>query len=171
MNPTLPGLLEPDSAITAIYQEILDEHGALQRHYYDQHIDHLVRQFLIASGLVREEEIREMIEVFPTTAHLVTPTHVFRFFWRIGWFTAVDPRWVLEVDTLLNRRDQFAPGINWGILSDGKRWVRRRPGQTSDPPDPEEIFEICDAGDWPRLRRWLQAQIHSSSEPLVPDRG
>ncbi len=165
MNPNIPGLADPDAAITAIFQEILDQYSKLQA---EQNIARPVREFLVRSGLVKPDQVRENVLFEPALAQLVTPTHAFGFKWRIGVMGRPDPRWVLEVDACLLRREFAAPGIRWGILADGRHWVPRRPGQLGTAAAEEEILETKEAKDWPLLYRWLNEQIRSPEAPIPP---
>lgn len=175
-NPLLPGLAEPDPKITAIFEEIHLRHKTLppppklSEIYPRQSIDGLVKQFLVESGLVSADQIRENVPYFPLPAHIVTPTHVINCYWRIGPLGKPDPRWVLEADSFLlkRRRNKELPLARWAVFTDGRDWVVRRPGQSGVEPVPEDILFVENPEDWPLAYRWLLDQINTPEDEIPP---
>ncbi|MDE2935685.1 MAG: N-6 DNA methylase [Chloroflexota bacterium] len=154
-----------DPGITAIAQELLDRHREFQA---EQNIASLIRQFLVETGLFNSSEIREQVPIKPLRADLVTPTHIFEFKWRIGSFGKPDERWVLQLDTYLKNCPEVAPRVRWGILTDGRHWLKRWPGQLMAPPETGDIFELKRAEEWSLLYEWLFEQIYPHGEPIPP---
>ncbi|MDE2936864.1 MAG: hypothetical protein OXP37_08525 [Chloroflexota bacterium] len=140
--------------------------------YPRQSIDGLVKQFLVESGLVPADQILENVPYFPLPAHIVTPTHVIKCYWRIGPLGKPDPRWVLEADSLLFKRtrNKHLPLARWAVFTDGRDWVVRRPGQIGTDPVPEDILFVENPEDWPLAYQWLRDQINTPEDEIPPHR-
>ncbi len=158
--------MDPDPEITAIYASILAEHKKIQK---EQGFSRLLQQFLVKTGLIDPADIREDIEVFPVLADVMTPTHAFICKWRATIMGVPWQRCVLEVNVFFLKAKEVAPDVTWGILTDGRYYITRRPGQMYDPVENGDIFVIDEPDRWPQLRDWLRAQIDSPEFGPVPD--
>ena len=143
----------------------------LRRHHAgapEQNVLSVARSFLVATELFRSTDLAEQIAIGSGLVDLIGRSHIFEFKRRVGLEENVRDEYVRQLDGYLKAAETDAPQVRCGVLTDGRTWVKRWPGQSYDTPHPADIFRLECADDWFLLYEWLVRQITGDLDPLVP---
>ena len=170
----MSGQIDPsDERISHAAGELLRRHNAGEP---EANITSAVRDFLIATGLVRSEEI---IEENPPSADgsrlavdltaLDTFVEVKR---RIGTTAGFEPnpQYVQQIDDYLAESANSGRGVRTGLLTDGRYWLLRWPGAGAVKTARPFGFELRNAERWLPLFEWLRDEALTSLLDVYPDR-
>ena len=151
--------------------QILSRHDALQP---EANITSAVRQFLVLTGLVRNEEIVEENPPSDSSRRAVDLTALdtfVEFKRRIGTASGglPDPENILQLDEYLEQSASEGR-VRMGVLTDGKRWVLRWPGAGQVRLTRPYTFTLDDPDGWFQLYEWLRDTALVSLEGILPDR-
>ena len=152
-------------------REILRRHEAYEA---EANITSAVRDFLVATELVKSEEIVE--EVSPAlgsrrAVDLAALDTFIEFKRRIGSTSGFDPNpeFVQQLDDYL-AESQEGRRVRMGILTDGKHWLLRWPNAGPVRATPPYAFTFQDPERWPLLYEWLRDNALSAEVDVVPSR-
>ena len=169
----MPSLLKPDDpAATNAAAEILRRHDLVEP---EANITSAVRDFLVATGLAKSEEI---VEEHPPSddsrraVDLIALDTFVEVKRRIGMgagFTP-DPDNVRQLDDYLEASQKTRKVVRTGILTDGKYWLLRWPGAGPVKTTAPYGFTFDDPSRWVTLYEWLRDTALVSLEDVKPDR-
>ena len=152
-------------------REILRRHEAFEA---EANITSAVRDFLVATELVKSEEIVE--EVSPAlgsrrAVDLAALDTFIEFKRRIGSTSGLDPNpeFVQQLDDYL-AESQEGRRVRMGILTDGKHWLLRWPNAGPVKLVRPYAFTLEDPERWPLLFEWLRDNALSAEVDVVPSR-
>ena len=160
-----------DPALAEAAREILRRHdeGAVEAN-----ITSAVRDFLVATELVKSEEVVE--EVSPAlgsrrAVDLAALDTFIEFKRRIGSTSGLDPNpeFVQQLDDYL-AESQEGRRVRMGILTDGKHWLLRWPNAGPVKLVRPYAFTLEDPERWPLLYEWLRDNVLSAEVDVVPSR-
>ena len=152
-------------------REILRRHEAYEA---EANITSAVRDFLVATELVKSEEIVE--EVSPAlgsrrAVDLAALDTFIEFKRRFGSTSGLDPNpeFVQQLDDYL-AESQEGRRVRMGILTDGKHWLLRWPNAGPVKLVRPYAFTLEDPERWPLLYEWLRDNALSAKVDVVPSR-
>ena len=169
MNSTHISLEDPRYRDAAA--QVLFRHDAFQP---EANITSAVRDFLVLTGLAKNEEIVEEHPPSDSSRRAVDLTALdtfVEFKRRIGTVPGgdPDPENVLQLDEYLT--ESASQGrVRMGVLTDGKRWVLRWPGAGPVQMARPYAFTLDDPNGWFHLYEWLRDTALVSIEGILPDR-
>ena len=137
----------------------------------EANITSAVRDFLVATGLAKVEE---MVEENPPSegsrrAVDLTALDTFIEFKRlIGNGIEPNPEYVQQLDDYLEASAETRNGVRMGILTDGKYWVLRWPNASRVNTSPPYAFTLPDADRWFKLHEWLRDHALVARENIEP---
>ena len=151
--------------------QILSRHEALQP---EANITSAVRDFLVLTGLARNEEIIEENPPSDSSRRAVDLTALdtfVEFKRRIGTASGgvPDPENVRQLDEYLEQSASQGR-VRMGVLTDGKRWLLRWPGAGQVRLTRPYAFTLDDPDGWFHLYEWLRNTVLVSLEGILPDR-
>ena len=165
--------LKPDDPVVAnVAAEILRRHDRVEP---EANITSAVRDFLVATGLAKSEEI---VEEHPPSdgsrraVDLIALDTFVEVKRRIGMgagFTP-DPDNVRQLDDYLEASQKTRKVVRTGILTDGKYWLLRWPGAGPVKTTAPYGFTFDDPSRWVTLHEWLRDTALVSLEDVKPDR-
>ena len=149
----------------------------LRRHYGGEpeaNITTAVRNFLTATGLVRDEEIVEENPPAEGSRRAVDLTALdtfIEFKRRIGTAGGFspDPENVRQLDDYL-AQSQAQGRVRMGILTDGKYWLLRWPNAGAVKAIQPYAFTLENPDRWITLYEWLRDHALSAEENIPPSR-
>ena len=160
-----------DPKYTESAAEVLRRHNT---DAYEAEIRSAVRDFLIATGLAKADEIGE--ENPPTEGSRravdLTALDTFIEFKRRVGPTGVhnpNPEYVQQLDDYLAQSAEQGR-VRMGVLTDGKHWLLRWPNAGPIKPTPPYAFTLEDPDRWISLYEWLRDHALSAQEDLEPSR-
>ena len=169
----MPSQLKPDDpAASDAAAEILRRHELGQP---EANITSAVRDFLVAAGLAKSEEI---VEEHPPSdgsrraVDLIALDTFVEVKRRIGMgagFTP-DPDNVRQLDDYLEASQKTRKVVRTGILTDGKYWLLRWPDAGPVKTTAPYGFTFDDPSRWVTLHEWLRDTALVSLEDVKPDR-
>ena len=153
--------------------EILQRHS---RNEAEANITSAVRDFLIATGLAKSNEIVEENPPSDSSRRAVDLTALDTFIemkrrvnnMRPGFDP--DPEYVKQLDDYLELSGTGGKGIRTGILTDGKYWLLRWPGAGAVKTTPPYGFVLDSADRWLPLFEWLRDTALVSLDDIRPIR-
>ena len=170
----MAGQIDPnDSKYGEAAKRILQRHDANQP---EANITSAIRDFLVDTGLARQEEI---IEENPPSSDgsrravdltaLDTFVEVKR---RLGTAGGFQPngQYVQQIDDYLAESASTGKGVRTGILTDGRYWLLRWPDAGEVKTARPYGFELRRAQEWLPLFEWLRDEALTSMEDIYPDR-
>ena len=151
--------------------EILRRHDNAEP---EANITSAVRDFLIATGLVRPSEIVEENPPAQGSRRAVDLTALdtfIEFKRRIGTTGGLDPNpdYVQQLDDYLTQSEKQGR-VRMGILTDGRHWLLRWPNAGPVKLVPPYAFTLEDADRWITLYEWLRDNALSAEENTEPSR-
>ena len=140
----------------------------------EANITSAVRNFLTATGLVKDEEIEEEDPPAQGSRRAVDLTALdtfIEFKRRIGTTGGFNPNpdYVEQLDDYL-AQSQKQGWVRMGILTDGKHWLLRWPNAGPVKAVSPYAFRLEDPDRWITLYEWLRDHALSAAEKAVPDR-
>ena len=132
-----------------------------------------VRDFLIATGLAKNEEINEENPPSDYSRKGVDLTALDTFIEmkrRIGNGINPNPQWIEQLDGYLADSPSRGKGVRMGILTDGKYWLLRWNGAGPVKTVRPYAFTLETPDRWPLLHDWLRDHALVSLEAIHPDR-
>ena len=141
----------------------------------EANITSAVRDFLILTGLAKNDEIDEENPPSDTSRSAVDLTALDTFVEmkrRIGTTGGLDPNpiYVQQLDDYLAQSRMAGKGVRTGILTDGKHWLLRWPGAGPVKTVKPYAFTLQDAQGWLLLYEWLRDESLVSLEGIAADR-
>ena len=142
----------------------------------EANITSAVRDFLIATGLVKPDEIVEENPPSDASRRAVDLTALDTFIEvkrRISGMSAgfnPDPVYVKQLDDYLALSANEGKGVRTGILTDGKRWLLRWHGAGAVRSNSPYGFTLDSADGWLALYEWLRDTALVSLEDIPLDR-
>ena len=169
MNSTHISLEDPRYRDAAA--QVLFRHDAFQP---EANITSAVRDFLVLTGLAKNEEIVEEHPPSDSSRRAVDLTALdtfVEFKRRIGSVPSgePDPENVRQLDEYLTE-SASQDRVRMGVLTDGKRWVLRWPGAGPVQMARPYAFTLDDPDGWFHLYEWLRDTALVSIEGILPDR-
>ena len=163
-----------DARFKELASSILQRH---QRNEAEANITSAVRDFLIATGLAKSDEIVEENPPSDTSRRAVDLTALDTFIemkrrvsnMRPGFDP--DMEYVKQLDDYLELSGTGSKGIRTGILTDGKYWLLRWPGAGAVKTTPPYGFVLDSADRWLPLFEWLRDSALISLDDIPPMRG
>lgn len=158
-----------DPGIALRATAILERH---ERGEAEANITSAVRDFLIATGLARAEEIVEEKHPALGARSAVDLTALDTFIEckiRVGTGIEPDPGNIEQLDGYLAESEKQGR-VRMGVLTDGKHWLLRWPGAGPASTAYPYAFTLEEAGRWIALYEWLRDHALSAEENKVPDR-
>ena len=151
--------------------EILRRHASAEP---EANITSAVRNFLTATGLVKDEEIVEENPPAQGSRRAVDLTALdtfIEFKRRLGTTEGFnpDPEYVQQLDDYLAQSEE-AGRVRMGVLTDGKYWLLRWPGAGTVNITPPYAFTLEDSDRWITLYEWLRDNALSAEENKQPSR-
>ncbi len=151
--------------------EILRRHASAEP---EANITSAVRNFLTATGLVKDEEIVEENPPAQGSRRAVDLTALdtfIEFKRRLGTTGGFnpDPEYVQQLDDYLAQSEE-AGRVRMGVLTDGKYWLLRWPGAGTANVAPPYAFTLEDPDRWITLYEWLRDNALSAEENKQPSR-
>ena len=167
-----PHLDYDDPKYAAGAAEILRRHDNAEA---EANITSAVRDFLILTGLAKNDEIDEENPPSDTSRSAVDLTALDTFVEmkrRIGTTGGLDPNpiYVQQLDDYLAQSRTAGKGVRTGILTDGKHWLLRWPGAGPVKTVKPYAFTLQDAQGWLLLYEWLRDESLVSLEGIAADR-
>ncbi len=165
--------LKPDDPVVAnMAAEILRRHDLVEP---EANITSAVRDFLVATGLAKSEEIVEEHPPSDGSRRAVDLTALDTFIEvkrRIGAARGFspDPENVRQLDEYLEASQTTRGIVRIGVLTDGKRWLLRWPGAGPVKTTAPYGFTFEDPDRWIPLYEWLRDTALVSLEEIKPDR-
>ncbi len=165
--------LKPDDPVVAdVAAEILRRHDLGEP---EANITSAVRDFLVATGLAKSEEIVEENPPSEGSRRAVDLTALDTFIEvkrRIGMAPGFspDPDNVQQLDDYLESSQKAGGSVRTGILTDGKYWLLRWPGAGPVKTTAPYGFTFDDPSRWATLYEWLRDTALVSLEDVKPDR-
>ena len=152
--------------------EILRRHDNAEA---EANITSAVRDFLILTGLAKNDEIDEENPPSDTSRSAVDLTALDTFVEmkrRIGTTGGLDPNpiYVQQLDDYLTQSRTAGKGVRTGILTNGKHWLLRWPGAGPAKTVKPYAFTLQDAQGWLLLYEWLRDESLVSLEGIAADR-
>ena len=140
----------------------------------EANITSAVRDFLIATGLVRPSEIVEENPPAQGSRRAVDLTALdtfIEFKRRIGSTGGLDPNpdYVQQIDDYLSQSEKQGR-VRMGILTDGRHWLLRWPNAGPVKLTPPYAFTLEDPDRWITLYEWLRDHALSAEENTQPSR-
>ena len=170
----MSGQIDPsDKRISHAAGELLRRHNAGEP---EANITSAVRDFLIATGLVRSKEIREENPPSADGSRLAVDLTALDTFVevkrRIGTTAGFEPnpQHVQQIDDYLAESANSGRGVRTGLLTDGRYWLLRWPGAGAVKTARPYGFELRDAESWLPLFEWLRDEALTSLTDIYPDR-
>ena len=158
-----------DTGCEAAAAEVLRRHEGGE---VEANITSAVRDFLVATGLAKVEE---MVEENPPSegsrrAVDLTALDTFvEFKRRIGNGIEPNPEYVEQLDDYLAASAAARNGVRMGILTDGKHWVLRWANASKEVNTARPYgFTLPDADRWFLLYEWLRDQALVAREDIAP---
>ena len=158
-----------DPAIARAAAAMLERH---ERGEAEANITSAVRDFLIAAGLAKAEEIVE--ERHPalgarTAVDLTALDTFIECKVRVGTGIDPDPANIAQLDGYLAESEKQGR-VRMGVLTDGKHWLLRWPG--AGPVSTAHPYAVAleEADRWVPLYEWLRDHALSAEENKTPDR-
>ena len=167
-----PHLDYDDPKYAAGAAEILRRHDNAEA---EANITSAVRDFLILTGLAKNDEIDEENPPSDTSRSAVDLTALDTFVEmkrRVGTTGGLDPNpiYVQQLDDYLAQSRTAGKGVRTGILTDGKHWLLRWPGAGPVKAVKPYAFTLQDAQGWLLLYEWLRDESLVSLEGIAADR-
>ena len=158
-----------DPKYAAAAADILQRHNAGEP---EANITSSVRDFLITTGLVKSNEIKEENPPAQGSRRAVDLTALdtfIEFKRRIGTKGGFDPdsENVQQLDDYLTQ-SQAQGRVRMGILTDGKYWLLRWPDAGPVKVTPPYAFTLEDSERWLTLYEWLRDRALSAEENQEP---
>ncbi len=140
----------------------------------EANITSVVRDFLIATGLARSEEMVEENPPADASRRAVDLTALdtfIEFKRRIGTASGGEPnpQYVDQLDDYLAQSEKQGR-VRMGVLTDGKRWLLRWPGAGEVRLARPYAFTLEEPNHWIALYEWLRDSALVSLEGVSPDR-
>ena len=159
-----------DPKYAAAAADILRRHNAGE---VEANITTSVRDFLITTGLVKSNEIKEENPPALGSRRAVDLTALdtfIEFKRRIGTTGGFNPNpeYVEQLDDYL-AQSQAQGRVRMGILTDGKYWLLRWPNAGPVKVAPPYAFTLEDSDRWLTLYEWLRDRALSAEENQEPD--
>ena len=130
------------------------------------------RDFIIRTGIIADE--REVkTEVPPATDNAgrvdmyVRNTYI-EFKRDLEVRSVIDPGYIRQLDDYLLASVKDGWGIQNGILTDGKRYLKRNIGDGGRPPDRNRLRAFDQSDQGPRLREYLNDIIDTEAQDITP---
>ena len=130
------------------------------------------RDFIIRTGIIADE--REVkTEVPPATDNAgrvdmyVRNTYI-EFKRDLEVRSVIDPGYIRQLDDYLLASVKDGWGIQNGILTDGKRYLKRNIGDGGRPPDRNRLRTFDQSDQGPRLREYLNDIIDTEARDITP---
>ena len=151
----------------------------LQRHESGEaeaNITSAVRDFLIATGLAKSEQIVEENPPSDASRRAVDLTAMDTFIEMKRRISNMKPGfdpdtgYVKQLDDYLHESQGQGKGVRIGILTDGKYWLLRWAGAGSVRTTPPYSFTLESADDWLPLYEWLRDEAMASLDDIPPTR-
>ena len=141
----------------------------------EANITSAVRDFLIMTGLAKNDEIQEENPPSDTSRRAVDLTALdtfVEFKRRIGTAAGGEPHPenVRQLDDYLEQSEQQGR-VRMGVLTDGKYWLLRWPGAGAVNTAPPYGFTLDSADRWIPLYEWLRDNALEALENKPSDRG
>ena len=165
--------LKPNDPIAnAAAAELLRRHNTNRT---EAEVTSAVRDFLVATGLAKPEEIEEENPPSEGSRRAVDLTALDTFIEvkrRIGMAPGFspDPDNVQQLDDYLESSQKAGGSVRTGILTDGKYWLLRWPGAGPVKTNAPYGFTFDDPSRWAPLYEWLRDTALVSLEDVKPDR-
>ena len=161
-----------DPKYSASAAEILRRHDNGEP---EANITSAVRDFLILTGLARNDEINEENPPADTSRSAVDLTALDTFVEmkrRVGTTGGLDPNpiYIRQLDDYLAQSRTAGKGLRTGILTDGKHWLLRWPGAGAVKTVRPYAFTLQDAQGWLPLFEWLRDEALASLDGIPPNR-
>ena len=165
-------------------QPALDQHNEVAGEYLDkllvrhnsgepeENIRLAFRDFILRTGIIADESESEA-EIPPGSDSIrrvdlrVRNTYV-EFKGNILINGRIDPAYTAQLDNYLLAAVQSGWGIQNGILTDGRHYLKRNIGDHILPLAPNAMQVFDRAGQGPRLREYLNAIIDTAAENILP---
>ena len=165
-------------------QPALDQHNQVAGEYLDkllvrhnsgepeENIRLAFRDFILRTGIIADESESEA-ETPPGSDSIrrvdlrVRNTYV-EFKGNIIINGRIDPAYTAQLDNYLLAAVQSGWGIQNGILTDGRHYLKRNIGDHILPLAPNAMQVFDRAGQGPRLREYLNAIIDTAAENILP---
>ncbi len=167
----LPHIDYNDPNIRAAAAEVLRRH---ENNEPEANITTAVRDFLVATRLVRSDEIG--LEEHPAlgsrrAVDLTALDTFMEFKRRIGSRGGLDPNpdYVDQLDDYLEQSHKLGR-VRMGVLTDGKYWLLRWPNAGPVKPTPPYAFTFDDPDRWITLFEWLRDNALTAETDIAPDR-
>ena len=151
----------------------------LQRHESGEaeaNITSAVRDFLIATGLAKREQIVEENPPSDASRRAVDLTALDTFIETKRRVSNMKPGfdpdtgYVKQIDDYLHESQGQGKGVRTGILTDGKYWLLRWAGAGSVRTTPPYSFTLESADNWLPLYEWLRDEAMASLDDIPPTR-
>lgn len=165
-------------------QPALDQHNQVAGEYLDkllvrhnsgepeENIRLAFRDFILRTGIIADESESEA-EIPPGSDSIqrvdlrVRNTYV-EFKRNIVISGRIDPGYTRQLDKYLLESVKSGWGIQNGILTDGRHYLKRNIGDDILPLAPNAMQVFDRAGQGPRLREYLNAIIDTAAENILP---
>ena len=152
-------------------EQILTRHDSLQP---EANITSAVRNFLVLTGLAKNEEIIEENPPTETSRRAVDLTALdtfIEFKRRVGTASGgiPDPENIRQLDEYLEQ-SALKGRVRMGVLTDGRRWLLRWPGAGPVRLTHPYAFTLDQPDGWFNLYEWLRDTAMVSLENIAPDR-
>ena len=157
-----------NSECREVAAELLRRHGELQA---EANITSAIRDFLIRTGLVETNEIREEIspaEGSSNSVDLAALDTLIEVKRRIGNGIVPDAAHDGQLDNYLEAAMEASKGVRIGVLTDGKYWVLRWPNAVMINTSPPYAFTLTDADKWYALYEWLWDNVLVARRDIEP---
>ncbi len=140
----------------------------------EANITSAVRNFLTATGLVKDAEVAEEIPPAEGSRQAVDLTALdtfIEFKRRIGTASggAPNPQYVEQLDDYLAQSEKQGR-VRMGVLTDGKHWLLRWPGAGEARLTRPYAFTLNGPDGWLSLYEWLRDSALVSLDGVSPDR-
>ena len=160
-----------DPKLAAAAQEILHRHDSGDT---EATITSAVRNFIVATGLAKSEEIAEEDPPAEGSRRAVDLTALdtfIEFKRRIGSTggNEPNPEFVKQLDDYL-AASQVEGRVRMGVLTDGRHWLLRWPNAGPVKLVPPYAFTLQNADRWLLLYEWLRDNALSAEENVTPTR-
>lgn len=154
-----PANVEAADAYADLAEAVLYRHNA---GHSETDIRSAARDFVIQSGLVSSSEVTQ--EESPTQAasgrvDLVARGAFFEFKRNLYSGSVIDPQHIKQLDNYLLDALNASRGIRVGVLTDGKRWLLRRVGDSQVEAFSPATFILETPAGGLRLYEWLRDRV------------
>ena len=170
-SPPPPSLDEHNAVAAEYFGKLLECHHGNQS---ENDIRTAFRDFIIRTGIIADErevktEVPPAVDDARRVDLYVRNTYI-EFKRDLEVRSVIDPGYIKQLDDYLLASVKDGWGIQNGILTDGKRYLKRNIGDGNRPLDRNRLHTFDQSDQGPRLREYLNEILDTEAQNITPSR-